>query len=972
MSQFSLIWRWIWGKTDINGISRARGGPAWNPLLAHCLDTAAVTGALFDHYLAANVRARLTTTFGGGCPDTARRVVMFLAALHDMPGKVDPAFQRRFSHGNPSDPELASAGSQWAAHIQSLGLDLDHWHAGAPHAHITARYLPALLGCPRCTAINAQPPRPAGSAACHEGLHTIAALLGGHHGHIPDESRIVTADCDLPEIWRSLHAGLRDELARILGIDLNSLPELIDLQRPSALVLFAGLVVHSDWLASNEGYFTYRTPDTSPDQWWHDAQQQADHTIHALLLHRWAPKPATWAQLMPATPRPRPAQRAVITAAPTGATLGFVEIDTGGGKTETAWWLAHHLTQTCGYHGLYFAQANRAASEQQTRRTMEFLATSLGDHRQASLALITGTASAAAVTEELLDPATGLADLADLINLTRCDDPDGQAVLNAWFLASNRGLLSPFGVGTVDQIALAAQRSRHWFLRLYGLANKTVIIDEAHAYSLYQQELLCAAIAWLADAGASVIILSATLTDSIRQPLIDAWCQGHQTTPTGDTPTGPITFIDATGHTQRITPKATRSPKQRTRLRLTPDPGPEKLAEHLLTQHPHGINTVIRNRVEPTTALYQAAIDIARQHGWQRREILCLHGRFFERDRARKQARILELLGPHPDPRHRSTLRNPRRPNRFLLLGTQVLEQSLDYCSDYLYTDLAPWELLQQRRGRLWRHWPNRPHLRRHIPELNVLWTPGKDGLPRTSGPYEDYLVAMTWHLLNQRMGARSTLHITAPRDTLPILQALYDLPPEAGDSRIHRWLHALYNRSQNALEYERGEAEDRVLRPYDEDGTPVTAAGLVSGPSHGDPDNPHTTPHLTARSRLGTPTVEAVGLYQHPQTGRTWDAKGTLPADLTPYHPTRQPEARRRQQREILLNTVRIPASWFRGANALPSTNTWTIDKPAALRKYPVLLLHPNGQPIHPHLANLTYSPHTGLSHTTTDQRLR
>ena len=398
VSQLSLLWRWIWGKTDVNGISRARGGPAWNPLLAHCLDTAAVTGALFDRYLSANVRARLTEAFGGGCAATARRTLMFLTALHDMPGKAQPAFQRRFLQAHSRDPHLTAAAHDWASAVRDLGLDLDHWHDGAPHAHVTARYLPALLGCP-CTAT-----RPGTRPDHHKALHTIAALLGGHHGHIPENSRIVMADCALPDIWHRIHEGLRDELARILDIDLATLPGLIRPQRPSALVLFAGLVVHSDWLASNEGYFTYRTPDTSPDQWWYDAQQQADHAINSLHLTRWNPEPATWAQLMPAAPRPRPAQRAVLNAAPDGPALGLIELNTGGGKTETAWWLTHHLARTCGYHGFYIAQANRAASEQQISRAAEFLATSLGGRRRANLALIHGAASAA-VTEELLDSA---------------------------------------------------------------------------------------------------------------------------------------------------------------------------------------------------------------------------------------------------------------------------------------------------------------------------------------------------------------------------------------------------------------------------------------------------------------------------------------------------------------------------------------------------------------------------------------
>jgi len=68
------------------------------------------------------------------------------------------------------------------------------------------------------------------------------------------------------------------------------------------------------------------------------------------------------------------------------------------------------------------------------------------------------------------------------------EDEEGNAnecngvVAEGWFLPKKRSLLAPFGVGTIDQALLAVLQTKHFFVRLFGLAHKTIIIDEVHAY----------------------------------------------------------------------------------------------------------------------------------------------------------------------------------------------------------------------------------------------------------------------------------------------------------------------------------------------------------------------------------------------------------------------------------------------------------------------------------------------------------
>ncbi len=66
-------------------------------------------------------------------------------------------------------------------------------------------------------------------------------------------------------------------------------------------------------------------------------------------------------------------------------------------------------------------------------------------------------------------------------------------------------------------------------------------------------------------------------------------------------------------------------------------------------------------------------------------------------DRAMREKQLVEQLG-------KKSIRGNGRPERLIVVGTQVLEQSLDIDFDYLVTDLCPMDLLLQRIGRLQRH----------------------------------------------------------------------------------------------------------------------------------------------------------------------------------------------------------------------------------------------------------------------------
>ena len=70
------------------------------------------------------------------------------------------------------------------------------------------------------------------------------------------------------------------------------------------------------------------------------------------------------------------------------------------------------------------------------------------------------------------------------------------------------------------------------------------------------------------------------------------------------------------------------------------------------------------------------------------------HAQFLMPDRAEKERTLLRRLGKHSTRAER---------DRLIVVGTQVMEQSLDIDLDFLVTELCPMDLLLQRIGRLHR-----------------------------------------------------------------------------------------------------------------------------------------------------------------------------------------------------------------------------------------------------------------------------
>jgi CRISPR-associated endonuclease/helicase Cas3 len=151
-----------------------------------------------------------------------------------------------------------------------------------------------------------------------------------------------------------------------------------------------------------------------------------------------------------------------------------------------------------------------------------------------------------------------------------------------------------------------------------------------------------------------------------------------------------------------------------------------------------------------------------------------LHSRFLRLDRQTNEEKWVKIYGKDG---HASRKQSGR-----ILVGTQVLEQSLDIDADFLVSRLCPTDMLLQRIGRLWRHreadplrpsgaareaWILAPTLE-HERANEMDW--GKTG--RIYLSYVLYRTLEVW-LQHPR--------ISLPRDIRPMLEATYAKRSEEG-----------------------------------------------------------------------------------------------------------------------------------------------------------------------------------------------
>ncbi len=558
----------------------------------------------------------------------------------------------------------------------------------------------------------------------------VAEILGQHHGFSPPVAGLRADDEPFGgPLWQQERAALVAELKSRLDSDWPQVESVAQAR------LLAGLTSVADWVGSGAFF-------EDPAQPWQERIGPA--LDDAGFIHPDYRADLSFEQVFGFPPRP--AQQQLMDAV-VSAGVYVLEAPMGQGKTEAALYVAYRLLVAGQASGIYFALPTQLTSNKIYERFNDFLAGVLAPECRHRSLLLHGKAW-------LLDTEMG-----------EEGRPGG-----AWFNHAKRGLLAPFAVGTIDQALMAAMNVKHGFVRAFGLAGKVVILDEVHTYDAYTSTLLTALVELLRELHCTVIILSATLNRERRQQLLGAAVSKDA-----------YPLISAAPRHQQVKEWPVPSGlSHAVSMRLLDDPQAaltEALERASRGQQVLWIENTVIEAQERYLDLAARAADLCIDCG-------LLHSRFTADDRQRIEDRWVGLFG-------KSGWQERTRQGR-ILVGTQILEQSLDIDADFLVSRFAPTDMLLQRLGRLWRHagTPREPAARCEAwvlsPDLQQAIARPLSAFGSSAHVYSPYVLCRSLEVWQEIES------LCLPQDIRTMIERTYAQRQEDGD--MAQWLNELDN----------------------------------------------------------------------------------------------------------------------------------------------------------------------------------
>ncbi len=329
--------------------------------------------------------------------------------------------------------------------------------------------------------------------------------------------------------------------------------------------------------------------------------------------------------------------------------LYIVEEQTGKGKTEAALYSAYKLIESGKCSGLYFGLPTQVTSNKIFERVDQFSKKVFNNNFNTKL-LHSNSSSFLNSYNDYIDK-------------------------NDWFDNKNTKLFFPIATGTIDQILMSTLNTKFNFVRSFSLYNKVIIIDEVHSYDEYTGKLINFLIEECQNMNCVIICLSATMSNILKQNLTK-YANFSDKYPL-------LTSITKNNFNEIELNSNNNNSKQ---YNISINDNDNLCLNNALKEIKNGYNVLwIENSVKRAQEIYSFFLH-------ENVECGLLHSKFILTDRNKNEKEWITKFGKNS---------NNRKSHGRILIGTQVLEQSIDIDADKLYTRICPIDMLAQRIGRI-------------------------------------------------------------------------------------------------------------------------------------------------------------------------------------------------------------------------------------------------------------------------------
>lgn len=694
-------------------------------------------------------------------------ICVFIAATHDI-AKITPVFQSRIAVSLPGLRER----------LHSQGFDMSDNYNGKPfyHAFVSGSILHEYYNVEE----------------------TICEIIAAHHG-IPrgdgkefrwnypfkhHKENVLGKNNEYKVLW--------DEIVRtaesISGITCASLPAVTY----AAQMLISGLLVTADWISSNECFFPLsKCWDVSTL----DDKARGVRGYKASNIRRgWFSDIRSYENenfISRFGFMPNSLQNCSGYAAESGAKLLIVEGPMGTGKTEAALMSAEIMAGVSDSGGFYIGLPTQATSNGLFPRILSWASK---------------VSSGLSVSVNLAHGGALFNDEFRALKVNTSDDNIGDLSVNEWMSGRHRKLMSDFVDGTIDQ-ALAMCLDRKYVMLLHEqLAGKVVVLDEVHSYDAYTNAYLETTLAYLGYYSCPVVLLSATLTNQKKLDFIKAYTQGKVNMLQENNLYPCVSWWDGEElHEDKVSfdgMKRMDIDIQWLKLQQLP----ETIKTLISTG---GCVGIIRNTVKEAIRTYSMLKTFLPDYN-----VILIHSRFLMDDRSKLENEIIRLTG-------RKSTSSER--DRLIVVGTQVLEQSLDLDFDVLFTDPCPMDLLFQRLGREQRHDRIRP---KNLENAMAYLLLEGDRMIGTNGrPYSSYLINRTCELISSVNGK-----LSLPDDIKEMVERTYDISMTENSLAKKEYLNQLQKLKNGSMQM-------RIPEPWNAKTIRGLASKQFGNSYHGDND---------------------------------------------------------------------------------------------------------------------------------------